>query len=82
MSIQRAIVNCERCYELTEIELDEEFGPKGDYENIEKRRKRIIKNDQIWNARNEAMKALEDELKVHGGGLYKSGCCLRCMSKV
>jgi hypothetical protein len=49
MSIQRAKVNCERCYELAYRYLSE---PKA---------KARFKNNSLYSARNEAMRALEDE---------------------
>jgi hypothetical protein len=49
MSIQRAYVNCERCYKIAER--------KG-YKNFNE----SIEDDQLFTARNEAMKALEETI--------------------
>ena len=46
MSLQRACVNCERCYNLAQIDA------KTRYTNL-------YDNDLLYEARNEAMKALE-----------------------
>ena len=50
MSIQRAKINCQRCYEFAEEE-----GPEHNQYNLDNR----IYNDNLWEARNEALRALE-----------------------
>lgn len=58
MSLERACVNCERCFYLANsITLR--------WDSIERKHKSEVKkelyeNDQVYQARNEAMKALED----------------------
>lgn len=46
MSLERAVVNCKRCHELAK--------------NHVANKNLIFKNDQVYQARNEAMKALEN----------------------
>ncbi len=52
MSLQRAQVNCERCYNLVKQH-------KG-YVEKEAERTKTFLDDRLYNARNEAMKALEE----------------------
>lgn len=56
MSLQRAQVNCRRCYELAkEIGRKELPAPSFAYSSI--------KSDQLYAARNEAMKALDAQIR-------------------
>jgi len=57
MSFQKAILNCERCYNVS-INMKRSRDHDLDFFHDD-----IIRNDQIYNARNEAMKAIEDEMK-------------------
>lgn len=52
MTYQRAVVNCKRCYELANLfEHDSEV--------------KRLRNETLWIARNEAMKALEETFNVN-----------------
>ena len=53
MSMIRAIINCERCYELA----DPINGTAND-------KAKLLNNDKIYAARNEALKALEDHMET------------------
>jgi|TARA_B100001971_G_scaffold144685_1_gene133848 hypothetical protein len=62
MSLERAKINCERCYGLAE-QLREENPLSA---NLKKKAMSNIylNNDRLYNARNEALKALEHHHKV------------------
>ncbi|MFH1500776.1 MAG: hypothetical protein ABIE22_02415 [archaeon] len=58
MSLQRAIINCERCYAIThtigyEVQ---DIGNEDDGRDLAN-----LQPDEAYHARNEAMRALEDE---------------------
>jgi hypothetical protein len=50
MSSQRAVVNCRRCYELARELISSDYRAT---------QERILKDDRVAEARNEAMKSLE-----------------------
>ena len=54
MSYERAKINCERCYNLAKEEFSNTSTTKRNFQNI-------LKNESLWTARNEALKALEGE---------------------
>lgn len=56
MSFQRAYVNCERCYGLAKYILSDSNDSKG-----EDSKNNLLNSDPLYTARNEAMKALEQE---------------------
>lgn len=59
MSFQRAAVNCKRCYEIAkQSKGHEDVNPEN-----------IVMGEDLGNARNEAMKALEQEIASNGVNL-------------
>jgi len=54
MSLQRAYINCNRCFEIARF---------GEYRTRKKTYSDSISRDSsLWEARNEAMKALEEQI--------------------
>jgi hypothetical protein len=51
VGVVRAIVNCQRCYALAS-----ELSPN----EVEGRVEKAVRDDQVWAARNEALRALEE----------------------
>ena len=62
-SLPRAYVNCKRCYALAEIAHDEIVARHGEDVSEKTERDELFQNDQLYNARNESMKALEETLE-------------------
>jgi len=54
MSLERACINCNRCYTLAKKYIHDGYDPQDN----------VTTDDYIMATRNEAMKALEDEQKV------------------
>ena len=60
MTYQRAVVNCRRCYALACQETKANvIRQDGELE------RNLVDKDSLWQARNEAMKALEQEMISH-----------------
>lgn len=82
MSLERAYVNCMRCHGLYE-EIEKRCNSKR-YNSINESdrlaskknelRVAILQSDPLYNARNEAMEALED-YEIGKAGLYECICC-------
>ena len=55
MSLERAYINCQRCYEIAKPHMDQLH----QYNDEEEVTREMVENDQLYVARNDAMKALE-----------------------
>jgi hypothetical protein len=77
MSLERAYVNCERCHGLAKKEIDKSTIVL-QYNDPETRKKLLYENDQVYEARNEAMKALEDAIIYSDNGSIEGKALESC----
>lgn len=79
MSLQRAKINCERCYNLARIYLNKfEKANSGaaETETYKEVFEKIVRDENLWVARNETLKSLEDiKEKVIDGALDNCMIC-------